>query len=186
MKKFLVITALFILTSCVHQDQKIKFSFDIESKKQNIGHGIGIDLVIIDDRSNENIGTKEYSSEEKIKISGGENLAQALQKKISENLLKRGFKNGWDSTLEIHVLKLNYHAKSEFLVGESYAEAAIKAVAVNNRTGSSLTKSFSSSLDGKHFIRPLDSTDSISINKLLQELVETILDDEEVLNKLAS
>ncbi|MBU6141307.1 MAG: hypothetical protein KGP29_07155 [Proteobacteria bacterium] len=184
MKNFLVITSLLTLISCAHHDQKIKFSFDIESQKQKVGHGVGIDLVMVDDRPDEVIGTKEYGPEEKIKIGSSENLAESLQKKIFANLLKRGFKNGWDSSLEIHVLKLDYRAKSEFFIGTSEARAAIKVVATNNRTGSSLTKNFSSSLDGKHFIRPLDSTDEALINKLIQELVESILDDEEVLNKL--
>ncbi len=184
MKKILFAAVLMAASSCTHLDQKISFDFDFDNEKQNIGRGIGIDILVSDERGTDQIGTKEFSSEEKIKISSKDNLAEILRQKVTENLYSRGFKKGWDNTIEIHVLKLKYNAKSEFFIGKSKAEAVIKAVVVNNRNGASLTKNLSSSLDGKHFIRPLESTDKSSINSLIKEIVQNILEDEEIIKRL--
>lgn len=186
MKNLLIIAAFFSLISCAHHDQKIKFSFDLNSQKSNIGKGAGIDLVLIDERSDEILGSKEFSAEEKIKISSDENLAEFLQKKIAENLLQKGFKIGFGKTLEIHIINLEYAAKRKFFIGESSGKIAITAVVTDNKNQSTLTKNFSSSLDSKHFIAPLESTDAATINDLIQEIVKNILGDAELLKKLAN
>lgn len=184
MKKIIFLTSLF-LASCTHTDQKIKFNFDLENKSQNVGHGTGIDLVVIDERSNDIIGSKEFSPEEKIKISSSENLSEVLQKRILDNLLNKGFKKGFSNTLEIQIISLDYKAKREFFIGNSQANMEIKAIVINNRNQSTLTKDFSSSFSSKHFIAPLESTDEASINGMVKEIIENILNDREVLNKLA-
>lgn len=185
MKNLLIFTAFLTLISCSHHDQKIKFDLNLNEQKSNIGKGAGIDLVMIDDRSDDLIGVKEFGAEEKIKISSDENLAEFLQKKITKNLLQKGFSIGFGKTLEIHITNLKYTAKRKFFIGESVGKIAITAVVTNNKNQLTLTKNFSSGLDSKHFIVPLESTDAAIINNLLEEIINNILGDAELLKKLA-
>ena len=83
MKNLLIFATFLTLISCSHHDQKIKFDLNLNEQKSNIGKGAGIDLVIIDERSEDILGVKEFCAEEKIKISSDENLAEFLQKKIT-------------------------------------------------------------------------------------------------------
>lgn len=185
MKNLLIFATFLTLISCSHHDQKIKFDLNLNEQKSNIGKGAGIDLVMIDDRSGDLIGVKEFGAEEKIKISSEENLAEFLQKKITKNLLQKGFSIGFGKTLEIHITNLEYTAKRKFFIGESVGKIAITTVVTNNRSQSILTKNFSSVLDSKHFIAPLESTDAAIINNLLGEIINNILEDAELLKKLA-
>lgn len=185
MKNLFIFAAFLTLVSCAHHDQKIKFDLNLNEQKSNIGKGAGIDLVLIDERSDDILGVKEFSAEEKIKISSDKNLAEFLQKKISENLQQKGFKIGFSKTLEIHIVNLEYSAKRKFFIGESAGKIAVTAVVTNNKNQSTLTKKFDSSLDSKHFIAPLESTDAASINNLLKEILKNILEDAELLKKLA-
>ena len=100
--------------------------------------------------------------DQKIKIGSDENLAEFLQKKITENLLRKGFSIGFGKTLEIHIASLEYTAKRKFFIGESAGKIAVTAVVTNNKNQSTLTKNFSSSLDSKHFIAPLESTERLA------------------------
>lgn len=186
MKKLFIAATLLLLTSCTHQNQHMRFNISLKEAKSNIGNGTKIDLIVFDERSDDGvIGTKEFSHDEKIKIINEENIAILLTKKINQNLMEKGFAKGTGKTLEIHIEKLHYQAKREFFVGSSEAEAAIKVVVKNGKDKSTFTKNFSLSLSGKHFIAPLESTDAATINNLLQEITQDILNNEELLKTLA-
>jgi uncharacterized lipoprotein YajG len=185
MKNIFLLISISLLFSCAHHDEKIKFNLRLNEAKENIGKGLGLDLVIVDSRSDETLGEKIFSADEKIKITSEENLAESLQKKISENLLQKGFKKGWDKTLEIEIINLDYRAKREFFVGKSDAKISLKVVINNNKNSASFTKNFDSSVNSYHFIAPLESTDAATINSLIGEVVNGILSDREILNKLA-
>lgn len=185
MKNLLIFIAAFSLFSCAHQDQKIKFNLNLNHSAKNIGKGAGIDLTVVDARTNETIGEKIFSAEEKIKITSDENLSQFLQKKIEESLLQNGFKKGWDKSLVIEIIDLSYRAKREFFVGNSAANINVKVAINDNNNQSSFTKNFEASSSSYHFIAPLEATDAAAINNLISEVVNNILSDKEILNKLA-
>lgn len=185
MKNLLIFAAIFSLFSCAHHDQKIKFNLNLNHSAKNIGKAVGVDLVVIDARTNEILGEKIFSAEEKIKITSDENLAEFLQKKIEESLLQNGFKKGWYKSLTIEIIDLKYQAKREFFVGNSEANIALKVVISDNKNQSSFTKNFEASNSSYHFIAPLESTDAATINNLISEVVNNILSDKEILNKLA-
>lgn len=186
MKKLLLVTSLILAASCTHQNQNVKLDLSLNSAKSNIGKGSSIDLIVFDDRLEDQVvGTKEFG-DEKIKILTSENIALLLTKKINQNLSEKGFKKGSDKLVEVHVEKLNYEAKRGFFVGKSKGEAAIKVLVKNAKNKSIFTKKFDLSLSGKHFIVPLESTDSSTINNMLQEIVQDVLDNEELLKVLAN
>jgi len=185
MKNILLFVAAFSLFSCAHHDQKIKFNLKLNHSAKNIGKGAEIDLAVIDARTDEVLGEKIFSAEEKIKITSDENLAEFLQKKIEENLSQNGFKKGWNKSLEIEIIDLKYQAKREFFVGNSSANISVKVVVNNSKNQSSFTKNFEASSDSYHFIAPLESTDAATINNLISEVINNILSDKEILNKLA-
>jgi uncharacterized lipoprotein YajG len=185
MKNLLLFVFALSLFSCVHQDQKITFDLKFDDTQSNIGKGVGVDLVVIDARIDDTIGEKIFSKEEKIKIISSENLAEVLQKKISANLLQKGFKKGWAKTIEVEIVELNYQAKREFFVGSSNAAMKIKVTINDNKKQSSFTKNFDAAFNAFHFIAPLESTDLATINNLVTEVINNALSDKEVLSKLA-
>lgn len=184
MKNFLIFIAAFSLFSCTHQDQKIKFNLNLNHSSKNFGKAVGIDLVVIDARTNDILGEKIFSEEEKIKITSDENLSEILRKKIEENLLQNGFKKGWAKSLEIEIIDLKYQAKREFFVGKSDANINLKVTITNNKNQAIFTKNFEAAAGSYHFIAPLESTDAATINNLISEAIKDILGDKEILDKL--
>ena len=186
MKKLLLVAALFLAASCTHENQKINLTLHLDDTKSNIGNGAKLDLMVFDDRANDGIfGTKEFSSDEKVKIISQENVALLLTQKVEQNLIAKGFKKGNGKIVEIHIEQLYYLAKRGFLVGTSEGIAVIKILVKNTKTKSVVTKNFSLSLNNKHFIAPLESTDASTINSLLQEITRDILSNQDLLKNLA-
>lgn len=186
MKKLLVIAALFALISCNHANQKIRLEFSFDEQKSNMDNNIGIDVAVFDDRlENDSIGTKEFCNYQKINISSEQNLPELLQKEINQQLLKKGFKQGNDKLVEIHIEQLRYKSECGFLLGKSKINILVKVVIANPRSGAKITKNFKSSLNSKHFIISLESTDKEIINNLLEEVVGDILSDDVLIKNLA-
>jgi uncharacterized lipoprotein YajG len=186
MKKILIIVSLLTFFSCSYQTQKVKLDLSFDDEKSNIGNGLGIQVVAFDERlEKEFVGTKKIG-DEKVKIVIEQNLPELLQSKIKENLLKKGFKIGKDKLVEIHVESLSYKAKRQFFISTSNASGNIKIVVKNYKNNEKFTKNFDLSLKRKHFIMPLESTDSKTINAILKEIVEDILNDESFIKNLSN
>ncbi len=178
MKKLLIILSLLTVISCANKDKKIRFDFSVDTKKSNIGNGAKLDLAVFDDRlENASIGSKEYCDNKKITISTDQNLAELLQKKISDSLLQKGFKQGNDRLIEIHIEHLQYKAECGFILGKSQAEVAIKVSVKDPKSNAKIIKDFELSLSNKHFILPLITTDEKIINDLLETVIKDILDN---------
>ena len=185
MKKLLILISLLTLISCTNKDKKIRLDFSIHDKKSNIGNEVKIRLAVVDDRLENNfIGTKEYCDNGKINITTQQNLAELLKQKISDNLLQKGFKNGNDKLIEIHIEQLQYKAECGFLLGKSEAEVAIKVTITDVKSGAKITKNFEVSANNKHFILPLASTDEKVVNDILEVVVEDILNNNALLKNL--
>ncbi len=186
MKKISLIAALIFLASCTHHNQYVGFDLRLDQTATNIGNGTKINLTVFDDRSAKNIvGSKQFSADETISILSKDDLALLLNKKISAVLEANGFKKGDDKIIEIHIQKFVYQAKREFFVGSSEAEAAIQVVVQDGKTKNKFIKNFSLSLNGKHFLAPLQSTDASTLNSLLQEITQDIVSNQELLKILA-
>jgi uncharacterized lipoprotein YajG len=184
MKKILIIFSLLLTVSCSHANQTAKLNLSFDSKKSDIGNGRKVRILVIDDRSNkEIIGSKEFG-DEKIEIKLDQNLAEFLQKKITENLMEKGFKIGDEKIVEIHLKKMKYKAEREFVIGKSKASGEISLIIKNSKTKAEFSKDYNLSMKKKHFIVPLESTDAKIINSLLEEMVEDILDDKKFLENL--
>lgn len=186
MKKFLLIASLLATISCTHQNQSIKLDISFDEKKSNIGNGSAIDVVVFDDRANREIIGKKVFGDEKITISPEQNLALLLEQKIKDNLSRKGFVQGGDKIVEIHIESLEYLARRRFFIGTSKANGELKVIVSNVRSGERFTKNFTLAVKNKHFIAPLTSTDANTINEVLQELVQDILNDKAVLKNLAN
>ena len=186
MKKFLLVVSLLATISCSHQNQKVTLDLSFDEKKSNIGNGSAIDVVVFDDRANKEIIGKKIFGDEKITISPEQNLAQLLEQKIKENLGRKGFSQGGDKIVEIHIESLEYRARRRFFIGTSKADGVLKVIVSNVKSGEKFTKNFTLTIKNKHFIAPLASTDANTINELLQELVQDILNDKAVLKNLAN
>jgi uncharacterized lipoprotein YajG len=179
MKKLLIITALLTTISCNHVDQKVRLAFSFDEKKSNIGNDVGVNLTVFDDRSEKNfIGSKEFCDNQKISLTNDQNLVELLKKEVNEQLLRKGFKQGNDKMVELRIQHLKYKASCGFILGKSETSILIRAIVTNAKTGKKVTKDFELSLNGKHFIIPLASTDASSINDVLDELAAKILDDD--------
>ncbi len=188
MKKItsLVILASLLAFSCAHQDQNIKFNVALSNvKSEPVNSVSGLDVVAFDDRSKPNIVGEKSFGDEKIAISSDQNLADLLKDEISKNLFSFGFKEGKDKIVEIHLEKLKYKAKRKFFIGKSEAEIKIKVIVKNTKAKGKFSKNFTLSTKGKHFLAPLEKTDSKTINTLIQEAVLEIVTDKSLLENLS-
>lgn len=179
MKKFLIVASLFALASCVHPDQKVRVELTFKDAKSNIGNNVKVDLAVFDDRLETQLfGSKEFCDGQKINLINEQNLTRLLKDEISDQLSKKGFKQGSDKFVEIHIKQLKYKADCGFLLGKSRADILAQVLTINPKTGTKTTKNFELSSKNKHLILPLASTDAEIINELLEEMVGNILNDD--------
>ncbi len=179
MKKFLLTTSLLAIISCSQTDQNVRFYLSLNEKQSNIGAGRELKFEVVDDRvEKEFIGNKEFCDGQKVNILNEQNLAKILKKEIDNQLMQRGFKKGESKIVELHIERLKYKTDCGWFIGKSEAEILLKLVVIDSKTGNKITKNFTLSNNGSHFMRSLASTDSSILNDLLQEVVENVLEDE--------
>jgi uncharacterized lipoprotein YajG len=184
MKKILILASLFVAASCTYTTQRVNLNFSFDDKKSGLGNNTVLDVAVIDDRMDKEILGKKKIGDEEVNIVSEQNLAALLQKRIAENLVQRGFKQGKGKLVEFHIESLKYKAKRKFFIGKSEADTNFKVIVKNVRNGTTFTKNFNLSVKNKHFIMPLEATDANTINDLIQEVVENILNDESLLKSL--
>ncbi|MES2961119.1 MAG: YajG family lipoprotein [Pseudomonadota bacterium] len=185
MKKLFLIASLLTAISCTHQNQKVTFDLSFKSEPSNIGRGVGIDVAVFDDRTDKEFLGRKRFGDEKIVITSDQDLVALLQKKIGSNLLQKGFSKGKDKLVEIRIETLDYAAKRNFFIGTSNGKASFKVIVTDTKTKEKFSKNFALAVNGKHFIVPLESTDSNILNALVQEIVDDILKDESFLKSLS-
>ncbi len=184
MKKIFFILSILIFASCSFHDQQVTLNFELKDQVSNIGNGSKIDVMVIDEREKHDlVGRKKISSTTEINIEVNKDLSIYLQKKIKQNLMRRGFVEGKDKIVEIHIDRLFYNAKAGF-IGKSTIEASIRTVIIDTKTNSKFTKDYGESWSNKHFIMPLASTDHEIINQLLHSVVQDILSDDNFIQNL--
>lgn len=184
MKKILLILPFLAAISCVHPNQKVALNFDLNNQSSSIGSNKSIEVSVFDERVNKSLlGRKKFSAEE-IEINADVNVAAFLQQKIMQNLSRRGFKNGHDKIVEIHIETLSYMAKRGYPVGSSKIDARLKVMVQDSKTGAKFIKNYGTSWDSKHFIVPLEATDGETINALLRDVTQEIVSDDSFLESL--
>ena len=186
MKKLLLVTSLLAVISCSHKNQQVRLDVFLEEKKSNFGNSVALDVAVLDDRMNKEIIGRKTFGDEKINISSEQNLVHYLQKLVNDSLAQKGFTKGKDKIVELRIESLHYEARRRFFIGTSKAEGSFRVTVSNVKTGEKFTKNFNLALKNKHFIAPLEATDSETINNLLQELIQDVLSDEALLKNLAS
>jgi uncharacterized lipoprotein YajG len=184
MKKIFLISAILMLSSCNHYDQKMKLEIVMPKQKPAVTNSKTFELTVVDQRKDADVlGTKQFG-EEKIEITSNQNLALFLQNELSENLLQKGFQFGKNKKVEIAIKSFGYKAERAF-VGKSKVDINLQITVKNNQTGKKFTRNLELSSSRKHFIAPLETTDAKSINAILKEAVQNILSDEAFLQSLA-
>ncbi len=184
MKKFLLILPFLAAISCAHENQKVALNFDLKNQNSTIGSNKGVDLEVFDDRVNKQLLGKKKFSDEEIQINADVNLAAFLQQKLLQNLMHRGFKNGRDKIIEVHIETMSYMAKRGFPIGVSKIDANLKVMVKDGKTGAKFTKNYGTTWDSKHFIVPLEATDAETINALLRDVAQEIVSDDSFLESL--
>ena len=142
MKKFLLIVPFLAAISCTHENQKVTLNFDLKNQNSTIGSNRGVEISVLDERMNQKLLGKKKFSEQEIEIASDVNLAAFLQQKILQNLTHRGFKNGRDKIIEVHVETMSYMAKRGFPIGTSKIDANLKVVVKDSKTGAKFTKNY--------------------------------------------
>ncbi len=184
MKKLLLILPFLAVISCAHENQKVTLNFDLNNQSSTIGRDRSVVVAVLDERANKNLLGRKKFSEQEIEISPDINLANFLQPKIIQNLMRRGFKNGDDKKIEIHIESFSYIAKRGYPIGVSKIDANFKVVIQDKKTGAKFTKNYGMTSDSKHFIMPLEATDAETINVLLRDVVQEIVSDDSFLESL--
>ena len=185
MKKLFLVGLICLTASCTYLDRKVKLDMSLEQEKSDVAIDKSFEILVIDERRNKKLlGTKELG-EQKVKIFVDGDLATFLQNQLTENLLQKGFKLGIDKTITLKIKAFDYKAKREVVVGRSKAGIKLQLAIKDNQTGKKFTRNFEVALKNKHFIAPLESTDAGIINEILQEVLQSILDDEQFMQNLA-
>jgi uncharacterized lipoprotein YajG len=190
MKKLLTtLLPLIFLSSCVSYNQEIlSFNLSTSEKYSDFGKGKAVQIVVIDSRINNNLLGKKRLGEKVIKIKSDQNITIAAKDKISKDLGQQGFvavDGGLiDKVLEVHIINLNYNAYREFFVGNSKIDVLLKIVARDVSSGVTYSTKQSLSMDKKHFIMPLITTDEKTINLALQEALNSIFENQKLLEFL--
>ena len=91
MKKLLLILPFLVVISCAHENQKVTLNFDLNNQSSTIGRDRSVVVAVLDERANKNLLGRKKFSEQEIEISPDINLANFLQPKIIQNLMRRGF-----------------------------------------------------------------------------------------------
>lgn len=187
MKNYHLIAVLSALLafSCTHQDQNVKLNLNISNiEKISPNPTKSVFVEVVDTRSEpEILGSKTFG-DEKIKISTEDNIAKLLNEQISKNLVEKGFKNGREKLVQISIESFNYKAERHFLIGNSSANVVAKVVINDTKNREKFSKKFNLSIKRKHFIAPLEKTDSETINKILRDVALEILDDSAIIERL--
>ena len=197
MKKILAtISFLSLLSSCVSYNQEtLNLNLPIVKKYSDVGGNKSVELIVVDSRKDKDLLGNKRLGEKLITIKSSQNLTDSLRDKISRDLEQNGFlltsstnnfsaQYSADKSLEVKILTLNYSAYREFFIGNSKIEILLKIVAKNKSGGAVYSTSQSLSLDKKHFIMPLITTDEKTINTALQEAIDGILANQKLLEFL--
>ena len=88
MKKLLLILPFLAVISCAHENQKVTLNFDLNNQSSTIGRDRSVVVAVLDERANKNLLGRKKFSEQEIEISPYINLANFLQPKIIQNLMR--------------------------------------------------------------------------------------------------
>jgi hypothetical protein len=190
MKKLLTILLPFIfLSSCVSYDQEILgFNLSASEKYSDFGKGKAVQVLVTDDRIDNNLLGKKRLGQRVVKIKSDQSVTAAAKSKISKDLGQQGFvavDGGLiDKVLEVHIVNLNYNAYREFFIGSSKVDVLLKIVARDVSSGVTYSTKQSLTMDKKHFIMPLITTDEKTINLALQEALNSVFENQKLLDFL--
>lgn len=190
MKKFFtLIVSSILLSSCVsYNKEMLNLDVSVAPKYSDYGGSQAIRLVVVDDRLDRNLLGNKRLGENLIAIKSNQNLTDVIKDKIAKDLGQNGFlavDGGMvNKVLEIHIINFNYNAYRDFFVGNSKIDVLLKITAKNKAYGTSYTTKQSLSLNKKHFIMPLITTDEQTINFALQDALDGILANQQLLEFL--
>ncbi len=184
MKKIILTIPFFLIISCAFTNQKVAMNFDLQNQSSTIGNNRSIDVQIIDTRHSKILGKKRISEEKAVEIELDGDLSAELKDAVLQNLQGRGFKQGKDKEIILNIEKFSYNAKIGYPVGTSKSELDIKVTVKDNRNGVKFVKNYGTSLSGKHFLFPTESTVSENVNQLLHDVMQDIISDDNFMDSL--
>ena len=143
--------------------------------------GSNVFVTVFDYRDNTQIiGTKNYYNKS-IEISTSTPLPDLLEASINKTLETHGFELDQNRRyIDLHIVKMDYNSKKGIFVGSSAGEVTIKAIIKNYNHTKIFEKTFNLSLNRKHVIISHLATDKKTIENLLTETIEDILNDESI------
>lgn len=184
MKKVILFLSLLTVMSCSYKDRQVNLGFDLGLKSSKYGKNVGIKVQVFDDRIDSNyVGSKRFGSKT-VNITSDESLTVFLRDKISRNLMLKGFSLGKDKLVEVHIQTFAYKAKRGVPVGNSKSKAVVNVVIKDQKTQKEFSKNYVASLTNEYFVSSLAYMDKRNINRLLEELVKDILQDDNLLSHL--
>jgi uncharacterized lipoprotein YajG len=187
MKKLLLIliTSLSLSACATNKVENLNFRLSLDSDSSNIGNNKKVEVVVIDERTDsETLGQKRVGKYF-VTIKSNQNLVDLIQDQVNHGLAQKGFSRGFDKTLEIRLVNLDYNANRGVFKGHSKASVLLR-VAVKDKFNISkkYQRNYGLTIDKDHFIAPLLTTDEQSINFVLQETLNDLLRDQDLMETL--
>jgi len=184
MKYLLILSTLFLSFSCSYKNQTLDLKISPQGEFTKATPDSHIMVQVFDDRKSRKntkvFGTKNYYKKE-ISLSSKNPLPCIIKTSVNKNLKERGYTfNNNRRYLELHILDLNYNSKKGIFIGSSNGEVKIKAIVKNYNKTTIFEKTFDLMLNRKHAIISHLTTDKKTIENLLTEAVEDILQDDSI------
>lgn len=188
MKKILLVTAFLAVTSCATSNQEVKLGFRLDddaiSRVQNNSNGF--ELSVSDDRENRKYLGKKKLVNQQVEVKTDKNLAEFFENKITKGLVLKGFRQGGNKVIAVHLKTLKFKSEIGFPVGSSEVNIVVKVSVKDTKNSKVFAKNYLFDVNNKHFIMSCKSTDEATINNAVESLVMDIIKDDELLENLVN
>ena len=197
MKKIIIfIISSILLSSCVsYKQENLNLNLSVNKKYFDLGGNDVIALMVVDDRIDKTLLGNKRVGEKSIDIRSKQNLVEVVRDKVVKDLERNSFlveksekfgeSTSTSKTLKVEIVTFHYNACREFFISNAKVDILLRMTA-QNKAGEKYVTDKNFSLDRDHFIMPLISTDEKTINAALQEVLDTVFENQKLLEFLKS
>lgn len=192
MKFIKILSSLLFLafaSSCIYIPHSVQLHPKIESSKSSIGNKSAVNISVEDKRDDKNvIGRRGNGIASVAPITNDQNLAQMLSDIVIKSLKEKQFSVPRDGgkMLEIYLLSLKYESLFGFFTLGTKVDSVIEVKVLNYDNSIQYKKIYRSNLEKRHFIVPTSGTNENNINISFENVINSMLKDENLISALSN
>lgn len=191
MKLIKILSSLLLIglaSSCVYIPHSVQLHPKIESSKSSIGNKSAVNISVEDKRDDKNlIGRRGNGIASVAPITNDQNLEQILRDVVTKSLKEKQFsipsKGG--KMLEIYLLSLKYESLFGFFSLGTKVDSVIEVKVLNPNNSVKYKNIYRSNLEKRHLIVPTSGTNENNINISFENVINSMLKDENLISALS-